>query len=138
MTSTRHIPTEPLGDKYELPELPSVKERDVEWAQTRHRGQRTKPLWWKDGLKFSLDQSDPDAYTFPHMHGFPQIRYVTRGIYIVNGKEYGPGTLIEFPAMTAYEVRIPEGGEWIVVQIPHPVTGAAPGSITGEEYGTGG
>lgn len=119
----------------ELPRLTAVNADDLEWADTRFPTSFVKVLMFRDGVNFELNRVDKGNHTFPHAHGFWQVRYILEGEFIVNGETYGPGTLIDFPALHKYEVFTPEGGVWIIVQMPDPTTGYAPQDPTGKAYG---
>jgi hypothetical protein len=118
-----------------LQELTAASIHEMEWAETRFPDNWIKVLSFRDGVNFELQKFAPDSGTFPHEHLFRQLRYILEGRFIVNGKEYGPGTLIDFPERVRYEVHAPEGGVWIVVQLPGATTGVAPTDPTGLAYG---
>ncbi|BCB84535.1 cupin domain-containing protein [Phytohabitans suffuscus] len=122
-----------MTEKHDIHQLPSSHLDDVEWEQSRFVTTFNKTLFFRDGIRFSLDRFEPGSHTFPHQHGFRQLRYVLDGEFLVNGTAYGPGSLIEFPEFTSYEVFNTNGGRWIVVQFPG-TTGEAPTSTTGIEY----
>ena len=116
-------------------ELVSQSIHDMDWQDTRFDDNWIKVLSFRDGVVFELQKFAPNSGTFPHGHQFRQLRYILEGDFIVNGKRYGPGTLIDFPEKVAYEVHAPEGGIWIVVQMPGATTGEAPTDPTGLAYG---
>ena len=116
-------------------ELASKSIHDMDWQDTRFPDNWIKVLSFRDGVIFELQKFAPNSGTVPHGHQFRQLRYVLEGEFIVNGKKYGPGTLIDFPEKVAYDVFAPEGGIWIVVQMPGATTGVAPTDPTGLEYG---
>lgn len=117
-----------------LPKLPSANIHTMEWGETRFDDNWIKVLSFRDGVVFELQKFAPDSGTFRHQHGFRQLRYILEGRFIVNTHEYNPGELIDFPENTPYEVWAPEGGVWIVVQLPGS-TGIAPTDPSGLEYG---
>jgi hypothetical protein len=119
----------------ELTTLTAVNADDLEWADTRFPTSFVKVLMFRDGVNFELNRVEKGNHTFPHSHGFWQLRYILEGDFLVNGETYGPGTLIDFPALQKYEVFTPEGGLWIIVQMPDPATGYAPKDPTGKAYG---
>lgn len=119
-----------------LEELKSVNAHVLDWAPTRFKECFIKVLSFRDGVNFELDKFEPGGHTFPHAHGFWQLRYVLEGEFIVNGRAYGPGTLIDFPELTHYEVYSPKGGIWIILQLPGPRTGEAPSDPSGLTYGS--
>ena len=119
----------------QINELKAVNVNDVEWQETRFEDNYIKVLSFRDGVIFELQKFDAKSYTFPHKHGFRQLRYILEGQFVVNGKEHGPGTLIDFPENEIYEVEAPEGAIWIVVQMPGATTGEAPTDPTGLSYG---
>lgn len=119
----------------QINELKAVNVNDVEWQETRFDDNYIKVLSFRDGVVFELQKFDGDSYTFPHKHGFRQLRYVLEGEFVVNGKKHGPNTLIDFPENEIYEVNAPSGGIWIVVQMPGATTGEAPTDPTGLSYG---
>lgn len=119
----------------ELHELKAIDANAVDWAPTRFKECFIKVLSFRDGVNFELDKFEPGGHTFPHAHGFWQLRYVLEGEFIVNGKTYGPGTLIDFPELTFYEVYSPKGGTWIILQLPSPTTGEVPTDPSGVAYG---
>lgn len=118
-----------------LQELVSQSIHDMDWQETRFDDNWIKVLSFRDGVNFELQKFAPDSGTFPHGHQFRQLRYILEGEFIVNGRKYGPGTLIDVPEKVAYEVRAPQGGTWIVVQMPGATTGEAPTDPTGLSYG---
>lgn len=118
-----------------LNELPALNINDVQWQETRFEDNYIKVLSFRDGVVFELQKFEKDSYTFPHKHGFRQLRYILEGEFLVNGKKYGPGTLIDFPEKEIYEVHAPDSGIWIVVQLPGATTGEAPTDPTGLSYG---
>lgn len=118
----------------QLKELTAVNVNDLTWQDTRFDDNFIKVLSFRDGVVFELQKFEPDSYTFPHKHGFRQLRYILEGEMVVNGTTYGPGTLIDFPEREIYEVHAPKGGIWIVVQMPGS-TGEAPLDPTGLMYG---
>jgi hypothetical protein len=125
----------PEDQDMQLNELKAVHVDDVEWQETRFDDNYIKVLSFRDGVNFELQRFDADSYTFPHKHGFRQLRYILEGEFMVNGKRHGPGTLIDFPENEIYEVEAPSGGIWIVVQLPGAHTGEAPTDPTGLSYG---
>lgn len=118
-----------------LNELQAVNINDLQWQETRFADNVIKVLSFRDGVLFELQKFEPNSYTFPHKHGFRQLRYILEGEMIVNGKTYGPGTLIDFPEKEIYEVQSPNGGIWIVVQLAGTTTGEVPLDPTGLMYG---
>jgi hypothetical protein len=124
-----------MAKAHDLTELPSVNQDTVPWEVTRFGSTKTKTLSFRDGLRFSIDHFDAGSTTFPHQHGFRQLRYVLDGEFVVNGRSYGPGELIDFPALRSYEVTSPTGGNWVVVQTVDTQTGEGPTSATGHGYG---
>jgi hypothetical protein len=123
------------GMSTDIQELHAVNLDDLDWQDTRFGTSFVKVLQFKDGVNFEVDRFEPGASTFRHSHGFWQMRYILEGEFIINGKKHGPGTLIDFPALTEYEVVSPTGGKWIIVQLPDPKTGYAPTDPTGKAYG---
>jgi hypothetical protein len=119
----------------QINELSAVSIRDVEWQPTRFDDNFIKVLSFRDGVVFELQKFEKDCYTFPHKHGFRQLRYILEGEFVVNGKRHQAGTLIDFPENEIYEVEAPGGGVWIVVQMPGATTGEAPTDPTGLSYG---
>ena len=119
----------------QLNELNAVDSNKMDWEGTRFPECFIKVLSFRDGVNFELDRFEPGGHTFPHQHNFWQIRYVLEGEFVVNGKTYGPGTLIDFPEKTPYEVFSPKGGVWIILQMPGPTTGEAPTDPSGLAYG---
>jgi hypothetical protein len=119
----------------ELKQLHAVNSNEMEWEGTRFPECFIKVLSFRDKVNFELDKFEPGGYTFPHQHLFWQLRYVLEGEFIVNGHTYGPGTLIDFPEKTIYEVSSPKGGVWIILQMPGVTTGMPPSDPTGLEYG---
>ena len=86
-------------------ELVSQSIHDMEWQDTRFDDNWIKVLSFRDGVVFELQKFAPNSGTFPHGHQFRQLRYILEGEFIVNGKRYGPCTLIDFPEKVAYEVQ---------------------------------
>jgi hypothetical protein len=121
--------------RMKLNELQAVNINDLQWQETRFADNVIKVLSFRDGVLFELQKFEPNSYTFPHKHGFRQLRYILEGEMIVNGKTYGPGTLIDFPEKEIYEVQSPNGGIWIVVQLAGTTTGEVPLDPTGLMYG---
>ncbi len=119
----------------QLKELKAVDSNAMEWEGTRFPECFIKVLSFRDKVNFELDKFEPGGHTFPHQHQFWQLRYVLEGEFIVNGKTHGPGTLIDFPEKTVYEVYSPKGGVWIILQLTGPTTGVPPTDPTGLEYG---
>ena len=118
-----------------LHELKAVNVADLEWATTRFADQVNKVLSFRDGVVFAVNKFYEDGYTFPHTHQFRQLRYILEGEFIINGKSYGPGTLVDFPEKVVYEVHVPKGGVWIIVQLPGATTGVPPEDTQGFAYG---
>ena len=119
----------------DLPELKAANIADMEWGETRFDDNWIKVLSFRDGVVFELQKFAPDSRTFRHEHLFRQLRYVLEGRFVVNGREHGPGTLIDFPEQVPSEVWAPEGGIWIVVQLAGAKTGVPPTDPTGLSYG---
>jgi hypothetical protein len=119
----------------QLADLKAVNVNDLPWQETRFADNVIKVLSFRDGVLFEIQKFEPNSYTFPHKHGFRQLRYILEGEMIVNGKTYGPGTLIDFPEKEIYEVHSPKGGSWIVVQLAGTTTGEVPVDPTGLLYG---
>lgn len=117
-----------------LADLVSCNENDVEWESTRFPTQFVKQLSFRDGVAFFLTKTLPDGYTFPHQHDFRQLRLIMEGEYIINGKSYGPGSLVEFPDKTVYEVHVPNGGVFLTIQMPGK-NGRGPEDPRGLNYG---
>jgi len=115
--------------------LTAVNIKDVAWQETRFEDVYIRLLSFRDGVVFEIQRFDGENGTFPHQHDFRQLRYILEGEFQVNGVPYGPGTLIDFPEKQPYEVSVPNGGQWIVVQLPGATTGVAPTDPTGLEYG---
>jgi hypothetical protein len=119
----------------QLKSLSAVNIKDVSWEETRFDDIYIKLFSFRDGVVFEIQKFDPDTGTFPHQHDFRQLRYILEGEFIVNGVSHGPGTLIDFPERQPYDVRVPDGGEWIVVQLAGATTGIAPTDPSGVAYG---
>jgi hypothetical protein len=98
--------------------LTAVNIKDVAWQETRFEDVYIRLLSFRDGVVFEIQRFDGENGTFPHQHDFRQLRYILEGEFQVNGVPYGPGTLIDFPEKQPYEVSVPNGGQWIVVQLP--------------------
>ncbi len=126
--------TTDLKTKVEIKELYAKHADQLEWESTRFPENEVKTLSFHDGVAFFITKTAPGGYTFPHLHEFRQFRYILEGEYIVNGKTYGPGTLIEFPDLVPYEVSCPKGATWIVVQVPGK-NGKGPTDPRGLNYG---
>lgn len=118
-----------------LTELPSKNTNEMAWESTRFQDFHVKILGFKDKCNFSIGKMEPGGRNFSHAHGFPQVRYVLEGEFIVNGKAYGPGSYIEFPAFVRYESYSPKGGVWLQIQVPNPQTGDCPTDPYGHAYG---
>ncbi|WP_311029581.1 cupin domain-containing protein [Mesorhizobium koreense] len=116
-----------------LRELGAKNINNLEWTKTRFDDVSIKLLSFRDGVACVYDRFAPGARTFPHQHGFRQLRYILEGEFIVNGVTYGPGTLIDFPEFTEYETICPNGGLWLLIQMPGK-TGLAPTDPTGWAY----
>lgn len=106
---------------------------ETDWRNTRFGDVNIKVLSFRDGVAFLYDKFSPGAHTFPHQHGFRQLRYILEGEFIVNGVTYGPGTLIDFPEFTEYESFSPKGGLWLLIQMPGS-KGDIPTDPTGWSY----
>ena len=115
--------------------LVAVNINDISWEDTRFDDIHIKLLSFRDGVIFEIQRFAKDTGTFPHQHDFRQLRYILEGEFVVNGVRYSPGTLIDFPERQPYEVSVPNGGQWIIVQLPGPTTGVAPTDPSGLEYG---
>jgi hypothetical protein len=118
-----------------LQKLESKSIHEMEWGETRFDDNWIKVLSFRDSVIFELQKFAPDSGTFRHQHQFRQLRYILEGRFVVNGHEYTPGTLIDFPEGVDYEVWAPEGGVWIVVQMPGATTGIGPSGPSGLQYG---
>ena len=58
-----------------------------------------------------------------HRHDFAQIWYIMEGEFIVDGKTYGPGTMVFHPdPHFEAEMHTKTGGVWLIVQYPGPST----------------
>ena len=121
-------------DATALAELETCNEEDVEWETTRFPTQFVKTLSFRDGVAFFLPKTLPGGHTFPHQHDFRQLRYIVEGEYIINGRTHGPGSLIEFPDRTVYEVFVPNGGVFVTIQMPGR-NGNGPTDPRGLNYG---
>ena len=115
--------------------LIAVNSKDVPWEETRFEDIYIRLLSFRDGVVFEIQKFEIGTGTFPHQHDFRQLRYILEGDFQVNGVWYGPGTLIDFPEKQPYEVKVPGGGQWIVVQLPGATTGVAPTDPSGMAYG---
>ena len=124
-----------MAEKKPLTELPSKDTNKMEWEPTRFSDFHVKVLAFKDKCNFSIGRMAPGGRNFAHAHGFPQARYVLEGEFIVNGKAYGPGCFIEFPAFQRYESYSPKGGVWLQIQVPNPETGDYATDTYGHAYG---
>jgi hypothetical protein len=124
------------GASKELADLESIDTGSMEWEATRFPKLHIKTLGFRKGEGFtSIGRMLPGGHNFPHAHGFRQVRYVLEGEFVINGKTYGPGSLIEFPPFARYETYSPKGGVWFQVQFWDPVTGAGPTDPHGFSYG---
>ncbi len=120
--------------KTTLVELDAANVDDVEWETTRFPTQFVKELSFRDGAAFFLTKTLPDGHTFPHQHDFRQLRLIMEGDYIINGETYKPGSLVEFPDKTVYEVFMPKGGVFLTIQLPGK-NGQGPTDPRGLNYG---
>jgi hypothetical protein len=119
----------------QLKPLTAIHIKDIPWEQTRFDDIYIKLFSFRDGVVFEIQRFEPDTGTFPHQHDFRQLRYILEGEFIVNGVSHGPGTFIDFPERQPYEVRVPSGGQWIIVQLAGSTTGIAPTDPSGVAYG---
>jgi hypothetical protein len=124
-----------MAEKKPLTELPSKNTNEMEWEATRFSDFHVKVLALQHKCNFSIGKMAPGGRNFAHAHGFPQVRYVLEGEFIVNGKSYGPGSFIEFPPFVRYESYSPNGGVWLQIQVPNPETGDCPTDSYGHTYG---
>lgn len=119
-----------------LADLKSVDAKAMEWEATRFPDFHVKPLGYKEGEAYlSIGRMQPGGRNFPHAHGFHQVRYVLEGEFIINGKTYGPGCLIDYPPFSRYETQSPKGGVWFQVQFWNPKNGEGPTDQHGFSYG---
>jgi hypothetical protein len=81
-----------------------------------------------------LHRFEPGVYEIPHQHGFWQLRYILEGEFILNNQKFGPGTLVDFPEKTIYEIQSKTGGSWLSFQLKGPTTGIAPSDPYGFTY----
>ena len=63
-----------------LNELQAVNINDLQWQETRFADNVIKVLSFRDGVLFELQKFEPNSYTFPHKHGFRQLRYILEEI----------------------------------------------------------
>jgi len=124
-----------VPEKKPLTELPSKNTNEMPWESTRFSDFHVKILAFQHNCNFSIGKMAPGGKNFAHAHPFPQVRYVLEGEFIVNGKIYGPGSFIEFPAFVRYESFSPKGGVWLQVQVPNAETGDRPLDPYGHTYG---
>ena len=124
-----------MASEKQLSELPARNTNEMEWEPTRFADFHVKILAFRDKTNFSLGKMAPGGRNFGHAHGFPQVRYVLEGEFIVNGKAYGPGSFIEFPPLVRYESFSPKGGVWLQIQLPNQATGDCPTDPYGHTYG---
>ena len=124
----------PNADKKKppLPDLPAERFADHAWSATRLSAFDMKVLSYVDGASFFISRAAPGGFAPAHRHPYRQLRYVLEGEFIVNGTSFGPGSLIEFPEHVFYEVMCPNGGQWIVVQMPGKEGGVPPDPRIGE------
>jgi hypothetical protein len=120
--------------KPELVELQSVDASKMEWEGTPSPLAAVKVLMFRDDVLVRLHKFEPGIYEIPHKHGFWQLRYILDGEFILNEQTFGPGTLVDFPENTIYEIKSVTGGSWLSIQLKGPNTGIAPSDPYGFSY----
>jgi len=120
--------------KPELPELHSVDANKLPWEATPSPLAQVKVLMFKDDVLVRLHHFEPGVYEIPHKHGFWQLRYILEGEFILNDQKFGPGSLVDFPENTIYEIKCETGGSWLSLQLKGPNTGIAPSDPYGFSY----
>jgi hypothetical protein len=116
-----------------LKPLKATKTDDLAWrtSPAYSRGTKegpdtpAKPIFYRNGVLLVLSQFPPGSRHHPHAHGFPQVNYILEGEFTFNGETHGPGTIVEVPELTRYEIVSETGGLRLVIQYPAP-DGTAP------------
>jgi hypothetical protein len=120
--------------KPELPHLDSVDSNSLAWEETPSPLAQVKVLMFRDDVLVRLHRFEPGIYEIPHRHGFWQLRYILDGEFILNEQKFGPGTLVDFPENTIYEIKSETGGSWLSLQLKGPKTGIGPSDPYGFSY----
>ena len=69
----------------------------------------------------------PGGHHPEHYHGFAQVWYLLSGEFKIDGKMYGPGTMIFHPdPHFEGEFHTETGGDILIVQYPGPTTAERP------------
>lgn len=70
------------------------------------------------GLYVTLSEYDPNVVIEAHSHDQPELMYVLEGEFTVDGRRYGPGSVLRFPAHTVYGPLVagPQGTRFLVVR----------------------
>jgi len=105
---------------------------DVEWESIRWPGEIGKMMFHPRPQRptepnAGILRLEPGAHHPEHYHGFAQVWYILSGEYEIDGKMYGPGTMLFHPDPhfeAAFYTKT--GGDILIVQYPGPTTAERP------------
>jgi mannose-6-phosphate isomerase-like protein (cupin superfamily) len=127
MTETA-IPARKPGDH----PFEAVHADERDWETQRFGGYQSKMLFHPRPERptepnAGLIRFAPGASHPVHRHDFAQIWYILEGEFVIDGRNYGPGTMVFHPdPHYEAEMRTETGGLWLLVQYPGPSTGKPP------------
>jgi hypothetical protein len=110
----------------------AVHESERDWEMLRFPGQWSKMLFHPNPERptepnAGLVRYEPGAHHPLHRHDFAQIWYILEGEFAIDGRMYGPGTMIFHPdPHYEDELRTESGGVILYVQYQGPTTGGRP------------
>lgn len=110
----------------------AVHESEHDWEMLRFPGQWSKMLFHPNPERptepnAGLVRYEPGAHHPLHRHDFAQIWYILEGEFVIDGRPYGPGTMIFHPdPHYEDELRTESGGVILYVQYQGPTTGGRP------------
>lgn len=123
MSETEKLARKPGDHGFE-----AVHQDEREWATLRFDGTQSKMLFHPRPERPTEPNAGFVRYqpgaSFPlHRHDFAQVWYILEGEFTIEGRTYGPGTMVFHPdPHYEAEMRTETGGLWLIVQYPGPTT----------------
>lgn len=105
---------------------------DLEWETIRWPGETGKMFFHPRPERptepnAGILRLEPGAHHPEHYHGFAQVWYILKGEFQIDGKMYGPGTMLFHPdPHFEGEFNTKTGGDILLLQYPGPTTGDRP------------
>ncbi|KQY97467.1 hypothetical protein ASD45_22685 [Pseudolabrys sp. Root1462] len=131
MTEAATTPKREASRKDHLP-FEAKHVDDFEWETIRWPGETGKMLFHPRAERPTEPNAGilrlaPGGHHPEHYHGFAQVWYLLSGEFKIDGKMYGPGTMIFHPdPHFEGEFHTETGGDILIVQYPGPTTAERP------------